>query len=123
MPPRRRPLGITLLAIIIAWCSLGGAFFALVHVVPPPGVPWGLYRLGAALYAVTGLPTAFALWRLAPWASQAFAAWVVCALLASSLPGLTLPGTTGVSRAVLIATLACAGILLWLLYRYVQRSV
>jgi len=86
----KRPLGVTLLAVALAWVALGGLGLGLVSpVFAEVGVPWVLYRVAGLTYGTSALVAAVGLWKLTPWAHRAFQVWMASVLIAGSLPLLT----------------------------------
>jgi hypothetical protein len=88
----KRPLKITILALVLYWLSVGGIGLAiLAPTLARLNVPWGWYRAAGLAYAATAMITATGLWRLAPWSYSAFIVWAGVAIAAGTLPALTLP--------------------------------
>lgn len=86
----RRPLGMSILAVALAWIALGGVGLSLASpVFATVGVPWMLYRIAGLTYGAAALVAAVGVWKLTPWAHRAFQVWVTTALIAGSLPLLT----------------------------------
>jgi hypothetical protein len=119
----KRPLGITILTLMLGWLSLAGIGLALLApTLARLNVPWGWYRAAALAYAVTALIAAAGLWRLAPWSYSAFIVWAGVAIGAGTLPALTLPTadmpwwTVTLGIPFFVAGLAAVA-------RYIRRSV
>jgi uncharacterized membrane protein (DUF2068 family) len=91
-----RPLGITVLSIALGWLALAGIGNAIVwntvtvqsmlaqipsgnRVSSVVGGP--LFTVVAVSYALCAAAACIGLWRMRPWASKAYAAWSVTALL------------------------------------------
>ena len=48
----KRPLGITLLALLLGWLALGGMIFTMVSpTLAWAGLPWMLYEIAGLAYA------------------------------------------------------------------------
>ena len=119
----KRPLGLTLLALLLAWLSLGAVILAVVKPTPTPDLPWAWYQLAAGMYALTALPAAVGLWTRSSWAPRAFSIWSVVALLAGVLPALTMPTPLANSVILPVVILLLGAVILLWLGRYVRRSV
>jgi hypothetical protein len=111
------------LAVLLAWCSVAAAGFALIALPAPRDIPWPLYRSGAALYAVLGTVAAVALWRHAPNAPTLFARWAVVATIVCALPGLTMPEAAGFFRIAVIGTALAIGIACVPVHSYIRSAV
>jgi hypothetical protein len=119
----KRRFGITVLALLLYWLSLGG--FAMAILAPnlrELGVPWAWYRLAGLLYGLLAVASATGLWRLAPWSSIAFAAWAAVAIAAGILPALTLPNAD-VPWWVIPLGIVLAAAIFVPLGHYIRRSV
>jgi len=125
MPDRtsRRPRGLTVLALLLAWLSVGAITLAIVRPTPTPDLAWTWYQLAAGLYALTAIPAAVGMWRRNSWAPTAFSILSVAALLAGVLPARTIPMPFS-SRWTFawLVRLVGAVFLVWL-GRYVRRSI
>ena len=114
----RRPLGVTLIAILLVVSSVLTLTRALAH----PGLRLG-HRLFVAsvIVAILALVAAEALWSLRPRAFLTFTVWALGAmaiLVLSRLP-LTSPGQ-GVR---LMGPIACAGLAYAVAALYLRRAV
>ena len=70
--PGQRPLGVTLISIVLGWLALAG----LGNAVLSHG--WGsIFAAMALLYGVAALASCVGLWRMSPWANRAYLAWCV----------------------------------------------
>ena len=128
----RRPLGLTVVALILGWLGVAGVLNTfvwyparaairadtpahlrmMVDAIASPAV-----SLGAALYAITALVSAVGVWRLRPWAHLAIFAWGASIVILCSL--LTRVGTSidvavdwrvlGFSLAVLVIVVVAIG--------------
>lgn len=88
----KRPLGMTVLALVLSWIAIGGVGLSLASpTFARVGVPWRLYAIAGLAYGASGLLAAVGIWKLAPWACPAFQIWAASALVAGSLPLLTNP--------------------------------
>lgn len=70
-----RPVGITFSALVLLFASLAaltGLF--VIHL----GL---IFTIATFLYGVTGLISAYGLWKMRPWGGQAFLLWAVISLL------------------------------------------
>ena len=80
----RRPLGITLLSVVLAWLAIAGFGNALVwnsssvqttqHQVGLNIGGWAFTVL-ALIYGLSALVTSVGLWRMARWAGRAYLSW------------------------------------------------
>jgi hypothetical protein len=119
----KRPLGLTLLSLLLAWCSFGALIVAFVTPTPIPHLPWTWYKLAAGAYALTGLPVAVGIWQRRPWAPTGFWIWSAAALIVGALPSLTMATRPLTNRWLVVpVVLVSAAILVWL-GRYVRRSI
>jgi len=125
MPDRtsRRPRGLTVLALLLAWLSVGAITLALVRPTPTPDLPWTWYQLAAGLYALTAIPAAVGMWRRNSWAPTAFSIWSVAALLTGVLPTLTIPMPLASRWPLAGLVLPIGAVFLVWLGRYVRRSI
>jgi len=119
----KRSIGITILALVLAWLGLGGFALGLMSpALAKLGLPWMLYRFAGFIYGASALLAAIGMWRVAPWSYRAFQLWIVAALAGGSLPALTMQATAP-SRWVLPLGWLVLLALLLPLARYVRRSV
>jgi hypothetical protein len=90
--PVRRPVGVTLTSLALAYLGAVGVAGSLLlpNAIGAAVAPqimrasvaitsWSLSGL-TLLYGLTALLASVGLWRMMPWGRQAFAAWVVVAL-------------------------------------------
>ena len=119
----KRPIGLTLLALLLAAGSVGAVRIALATPAPTPDLPWIWFQLAAGVYALTALPAAVGLWRRSSWAPTAFSTWSVAALLTGVLPTLTMATPLANSLIVRILVFVVAAVILLWLGRYVRRTV
>jgi len=70
----KRPIGFTILAIILWWLTLGGIANAALHM-------GGMHPIWPLAYAVTAFVAALGLWKVKAWAFQAFLAWSTVVVL------------------------------------------
>ena len=73
----KRPGGITVLCILLAWLGLVGlsnAWFIFAGEFPGKGP---LVGVGVLVYGVTALVACVGLWRMASWAPKALHAWML----------------------------------------------
>jgi uncharacterized membrane protein len=128
-PTPKRPLGITLVGLAMAW--LGFAAFMNALVFPratPEFFPAHVLALAVA-YGFTALATTVGLWRMRSWALTAFRAWgVVCLLLMISFllvfrVDLAIAHDPA-GQLVLLAIFCMTVIAIyWLVHRYIRRRV
>lgn len=115
----KRPVGFTLLALVLAWTSLGGfglAYWAATtHVRLGTRLAFGLIGL---VHGGSGVWSAVGLWRVRPWALRPLLVWAIASTAACWLPYLMLPNQPSWWPAVL-STALVAGFLA-LLLRYVS---
>jgi len=132
-PPRTplskpiRPIGITLLAILLASQAISGAANGVFALASPlfPFTPRGLFGGFLLLHAITATATTVGLWKLKPWAHHAISAWIVSLALIGGLMTMFLPPPMAERLPlglVALYALFIAG-LGFLLYRYVRRMV
>jgi hypothetical protein len=132
----RRPVGATILSLLLGWLAVAGFGNALVWRVAPlafdePLPPRLAVVVGALqspvltvlafTYGCTALAAASGLWRMRPWMASAFLAWVavVAALFAWML---TIPVSEHQTGRLLVGSLfglVVVGLLL-VLHRYVK---
>lgn len=78
---KKRPGGITVLSVLLAWLAIAGAlnaWFIFSGDSPDLGPAFGLVAL---VYALSALAACIGLWRMAPWALRALHTWMVICLL------------------------------------------
>jgi hypothetical protein len=128
--PRKRPLGATLICLLLGWLTVAAIFNAvLLPTLAPPGIfPNYIYVLFGA-YAITAGATTVGLWRMKPWALTAFRAWgtvclvlLVCFLVVFRVDLVIAQDPLGQSIMVGVTTGTMA-LIYWLLHRYVKRCV
>jgi hypothetical protein len=132
-----RPMGATILAIVLGWLGVGGLLNAvgwplvvnsdLMKSAPaefvarfPPVLGSMWLSLCALAYGISALVTAIALWRLSPAAPKAYLAWVaavVAVMIAMVL------GTPGVSPFAVAVPFALFLALLGAGWAYTRRLV
>jgi len=122
----KRPAGFTVLSLLFGWLAIAGLAFALVtprtdpaqlaafHLQAPVLMAIGLAYAGAASAA------AFALWRVASWASRAVLAWGA-SLFVSMLAFQAMIGVTGEPWWLVLLPYVVFGALVLALFRYVDR--
>ena len=132
-----RPKGVTVLSFVLFWLFLsavGNLFVSQsLHAagVFPPGSPAArfasavntpLFVLLVAFYGVTALVAAVAIWRMRSWMAVAFLVWSLAALLLGTFFLLLVPteiiwGGKPTAAAFVLGM----ALVLWLIFRYVQR--
>ncbi|HET8701708.1 MAG TPA: hypothetical protein VFL97_08600 [Nitrococcus sp.] len=119
----KRPVGMTLLAVALAWLAMGGVLFSVVSpILAWAELPWMLYEIAGLAYAASATVAAVGVWKLEPWAYRAFQVWLAIALAAGSLPLLTFP-TAARSRWMLPVGWALLLVALWPFARYIRRNL
>jgi hypothetical protein len=119
----KRPLGITLVALMLAWLSVGALVLAMTaETLAPTGDRWRLVQVGALLYSVAAAVAAFGLWKLRRWGYVAFVGWVATVLAIglwwpASFPRFTLPQWAAWLWIAVVAAIMLP------LGRYVRRTI
>jgi len=118
----KRPLGFTLLALALAWVSIGGFGLAYWAATTQTGSVTSL-AFGALgiVYGVSSLWSAVGLWRVRAWAWHPLLVWALASLAACWLPFLVSPNQPSRWPPVL-GTLLMAGFLLVMLPYVRARS-
>jgi hypothetical protein len=118
-----RPLGITLIAVLLACLALGAFVLAMTaETLAPAEARWRLVQVGALICGLTAAVAAVGLWKLRRWGYLAFVGWVA-ALLAIGLwwpaafPQLTPPSWLAWVWVALIAAIMLP------LGRYIRRTI
>ena len=117
-----RPLGLTLLALVLAWLSLGG--FVVVLWASTIDVRWsfrGPALILGATYGVSALVAAVALWRVRPWAHVPLKVWALATVSAAWLPRLTAQNDAPMWITVLASLVL--GVVAVLVHRYAIGQV
>jgi hypothetical protein len=79
----KRPVGLTILALLLGWLALGAFVLTLTaETLAELHVRWQLVRLGALVYGLTAAVAAVGLWRRRRWGYLAFLAWIAVVLTA-----------------------------------------
>lgn len=79
----KRPLGITLLALLLGCLALGAFVLSLTaEALAERQLRWQLVRAGALAYGLTASVAAVGLWKLRRWGYLAFLAWSAVVLTA-----------------------------------------
>src|SRR4051812_8026798 len=133
----RRPIGATIVALILGWLAFGGFMNALVwraardSLQVPVTSPLSrflesasspLFSLLALTYGATALAACIGIWRMRPWMSGAFLAWGIAVAATGvwmtwALPGELLLGGKIVGLAFVAGCMA----LLWVAYAYIRQ--
>lgn len=128
-PKRKRPLGVTLLALAMAWLALAAfgntAVILLVKDHPFPGY----FALLTAAYGIAAAATTTGLWRMKSWTLIAFRSWgLTC--LAFFIALSVVDGPDGLIfkkpeelLPLFFTFLAIVLLLFWLLDRYIRSRV
>jgi uncharacterized membrane protein (DUF2068 family) len=133
-PSKSRPLGITVLSVLLGWLAIAGFGNAIAWNLPsvramlsqlPTAVsnamPDGLLFATLALaYGATATASCVGLWRMRPWAPQAYLAWCIVLLVLGvylSLLSFGLFLIAGLAFAVGMAGFAA------LAYPYISRRI
>ena len=122
----RRPLGFTLLALLLSWYAFAGLMLVVSALAGARGANVRWPTLGAA-GIVLALSSAFAassLWRVQSWAYKAFVSWLASLLLFGVLLALSIqfPFDTRARQAVLIASVSTV-MLGAICSRYIRRII
>ncbi len=134
--PMQRPIGIGVLAVALGWLAVAGFGNAFVwRSIPDAALPQSsaapaipmlhaaaspYFTAIAIVYASTGILSCVALWRMRPWASQAFDCWILSFVLLCEFIVWNLPeGFSLVSSLFMLALILVLGIA----RSYVRRSV
>ena len=133
----RRPVGATILSLLLGWLAIAGFANAIVWRMAPLAFDQPLPRrlatvvaslqspiltIVALAYGATALMAAIGLWRMRPWMARAFLAWVgVVAVLFAWM--LTIPIAEPSTARLLVGALFGFVVvaLLLVLYRYVKQ--
>jgi hypothetical protein len=79
----KRPLGITVLALLLGWLALGAFALTLTaEALAELQRRWQVVRVGALVYGLTAVVAAVGLWKLRRWGYLAFLAWSAVVLSA-----------------------------------------
>lgn len=115
--PRTRPLGITIIAILVALSGLVTVVLSLIALfaVHTSGVATGLVVV-ALILGIVNLVLAYGLWTLKSWAF-----WATAALEAINLVLAIIAIATGSSASSQIGTLILSAIIL--IYLFADRNV
>ena len=126
-PRRKRPLGATLLSLVLGWLTLS-ALGNAAFLMPVAGFPAPMIALALA-YAATAGAAAAGLWRMKSWGLTAFRAWGVI-LLCLMVGFLWAPPLATIVRGnleenplVFLASMAVMVFVYWLMYRYIKRRL
>jgi uncharacterized membrane protein (DUF2068 family) len=77
----KRPLGITLVALLLASLSAGAFVLAMTaETLAATGARWRLVQVGALVYGLAAAVAALGLWKLRRWGYVAFVGWVATVL-------------------------------------------
>jgi hypothetical protein len=119
----KRPLGITLVALLLASLSAGAFVLAMTaETLAATGVRWRLVQVGALVYGLAAAVAAFGLWKLRRWGYVAFVGWVATVLAIglwwpAAFPQFTLPQWAAWLWVVVVAAIMLP------LGRYVRRTI
>jgi hypothetical protein len=118
----KRPTGFTLLALTLAWSTIGG--LGLAYWAATTDVRAGVqvaFELVGLVYAGACIASAMGLWLAGKWTSRPLFVWALTSIVACWLPYLLLPNQAPGPPAVL-GTAAVAG-LAYLVLRYVRVTL
>jgi hypothetical protein len=134
--PKQRPTGIAILAVVLGWLALAGfgnAFVwrsipdeALSQLSAAPAIPMlhaaasPYFSAIAIAYGLTGLLSCVALWRMRPWASQAFVCWIFSVALFCGFILWNVPKGFYLASSLFLLSLI---LLLGFVWSYVRRTV
>lgn len=77
----KRPLGVTLLALLLGCLALGAFLLSLTaEALAERQLRWQLVRAGALVYGLTASVAAVGLWKLRRWGYLGFLAWSAAVL-------------------------------------------
>ena len=121
----KRPLGVTLFSLALAWLTFAGlANSATIVLVTDSPFP-GYFAIFTLAYAVTAAATTVGLWRMKAWTKIAFRLWMaVCGTFMAAFASLI-----GMAQVMadawpgLLSFLALAGVIFWLLDRYIRSRI
>ncbi len=102
------------MALFLGWLALAGIGNAFI------GPARGLFRIFALAYALSAIITALGLWRMKSWAFTAFLSWagvVILTMIAMQLAEYRISLLAFVGFGCFIV------LVLWLLARYVKRTL
>lgn len=127
-PRRKRPLGATLLSLVMGWLTLSALLNAAFFPTAEIGLP-AYIKILVGAYAITAGATTIGLWRMKPWTLTAVRAWGVVLLVLFivffflfQVPQLI--ETDPVGQGILFAATTGTMILIyWLIHRYSKRHV
>jgi hypothetical protein len=125
---RKRPLGVTLLSLLMGWLTLAAALNTVVFPSQIEGWPVVITVLTIA-YSVTAGATTIGLWRMRPWTLTAFRAWGLVLLLLMAcflffMEFWTIIGMQPLEAGPLFVIFTVTIVLFyWLLHRYIRRRV
>lgn len=119
----KRPLGLTLVALMLICLSVGALVLAMTaETLAPTGDRWRLVQVGALLYSLAAAVAAFGLWKLRRWGYVAFVGWVATVLAIglwwpAAFPRFTLPQWAAWLWIAVVAAIMLP------LGRYVRRTI
>jgi hypothetical protein len=119
----RRPLGISILVLLLVLLALGAFVLALTaETLASAGAQWRLVQVGALVYGLTAAVAAVGLWKLRRWGYVAFVGWVAAVLAVglwwpAAFPQLTPPDWLGWAWVAGVAAVMLP------LGRYIRRAI
>jgi hypothetical protein len=127
---RRRPVGATILAVVLGWLGVGAILNAIVWPALVRGKVSSLSvpeEFGSALfvvitlaYGISALCAARAVWRLAVSAPNWYLAWLVTLVATFIFLSVVAPGGFDAGAAIVALPVALLALAVWL---YVRRLV
>jgi hypothetical protein len=113
-----RPLGLTFLAVVLAWAALQAPSMVFEPSYSDPPLKMLLIRTTALINGVTAAVACVGLWKVRPWGYHAFIAWAAIAVIGALLISATDIGTSSSDRLQGLAVAAAVFVPLAL---YVKR--
>jgi hypothetical protein len=119
----KRPVGISVLAILLICLAAGGFVLTLTaETLAELTVKWHLIRFSALFYSVTAVVAAIGLWKMRRWGYVAFVGWVAAVLL-SGLAGSFVFPASRVPWWIALLWIGAVALIVVPLARYVRRVV
>jgi hypothetical protein len=119
----RRPLGISILVLLLVFLALGAFVLAMTaETLASAGARWRLVQVGALVCGLTAAAAAAGLWNLRRWGYVAFVGWVAAVLgiglwWPAAFPQLTPPDWLGWAWVAIVAAIMLP------LGRYIRRAI
>ena len=110
----KRPVGFTILALVLCWLALAGFGNAFV------GPAQGGFRVLAMIYGIAAISSAVGLYKMSAWANTALSIWAGVMVLTMIVMQL---GQYRAALPVFVGFACIVLFLLWLIIRYVKRTL